>query len=158
MTGRRTTFPATVHLFLIRDGRVLLLRRFNTGYRDGSYSVPAGHLEGGEPVVAATVRETREEIGILVAPRDLRVVGVMHRREGDERIDFFLAATRWQGEIVNAEPEKCDEVAWFPLDRLPGNVVPYVAKALANYRAGIWFDSFGWDDDRGSAEWPHPNE
>jgi 8-oxo-dGTP diphosphatase len=158
MTVQRTTFPVTVHLFLIRDGQVLLLRRFNTGYRDGSYSVPAGHLDGGESVITAMIREAREEVGILVEPRDLRVVGVMHRREGDERIDFFLAATRWQGEIVNAEPEKCDEVAWFPLDRLPGNVVPYVAKALANYRAGIWFDSFGWDDDRGSAEWPHPNE
>ena len=147
MTVRRAAFPATVHLFLVEGGRVLLLRRFNTGYRDGSYSVVAGHLDGGEPVVEATVREAREEVGIALEPRDLRVVGVMHRREGDERIDFFLAAERWHGEIGNAEPEKCDEVAWFPLDRLPGNVVPYVAKALANFRAGIWFESFGWADD-----------
>ena len=146
MTTHRPTFPATVHLFLIRDGRVLLLRRFNTGYRDGCYSVVAGHLDGGEPVVDAMVREAREEVGIAVAPRDLRVVGVMHRREGDERIDFFLTTETWRGEVVNAEPEKCDELAWFPLDRLPDNIVPYVARAIANYRRGVWFDSFGWED------------
>ena len=147
----RATFPATVHLFLVKHGRVLLLRRFNTGYRDGSYSVVAGHRDGGETVVVATIREAREEVGIAVEPHDLRVVGIMHRQEGDERIDFFLTIDTWSGEIVNAEPEKCDEIAWFPLDGLPDNVVPYVARALANYRRGVWFDSFGWGDDGGTA-------
>ncbi len=35
-----------VHLFLIRDEQVLLLRRYNTGYADGQHSVIAGHLNG----------------------------------------------------------------------------------------------------------------
>ena len=131
---------------------MLLLRRRNTGYRDGSYSVVAGHLDGGETVVAAMVREAREEVGITVKPGDLRVIGVMHRREGDERIDFFLTADAWSGEVVNAEPEKCDDLAWFPLGGLPANVVPYVARALANYRRGGWFDSFGWDDGPDAAD------
>ena len=81
---------AAVHLFLIRDGQVLLLRRYNTGYEDGWYSVIAGHLDGGEEVTAAMRREAREEAGIEIAPEDLRVVGVMHRKATEERIDFFL--------------------------------------------------------------------
>jgi len=144
MSEERFRLLSAVHLFLIHDGKVLLLRRFNTGYEDGKYSVIAGHLEGGEEVTAAMAREAREEAGIEVAPEDLRVVGVMHRRSDDERIDFFLVATSWSGEVTNREPHRCDRLAWFDLDHLPGDVIPYVRRALDNYRQGIWFDSFGW--------------
>lgn len=142
---RRFTLLGAVHVFLLREEQVLLLRRANTGYEDGNYSVPAGHLDGGEEVKAAAIREVTEEAGVQIDPADLTVVGVMHRRAADERVDFFLAARRWTGEIVNAEPHKCDELAWFPLDLLPGNVIPYVRRALDNVRRGVWFDSFGWE-------------
>ncbi|MGD8997230.1 MAG: NUDIX hydrolase, partial [Anaerolineae bacterium] len=44
----RFKLVSAVHLFLVRDGQVLLLRRSNTGYEDGNYSVVAGHLNGDE--------------------------------------------------------------------------------------------------------------
>jgi 8-oxo-dGTP diphosphatase len=144
MAIERFRLPSAVHLFLIHDSQVLLLRRFNTGYEDGKYSVIAGHLSGDEEIKAAMIREAREEAGIDISPLDLQVVGVMHRKSNDERIDFFLAATSWSGEITNREPDKCDQLAWFDMDVLPENVIPYVRKALDNYRQGIWFDSFGW--------------
>ncbi len=133
-----------VHLFVIQGGRVLLLRRCNTGYEDGNYSVIAGHLNGDEEVKAAAIREAREEVGIHVKQEDVRVVGVMHRRSDDERIDFFLATELWSGEPFNAEPAKCSELVWFDADALPENVVPYVRSALENFRHGRWSDSFGW--------------
>jgi len=139
------TMVVAVHLFLLRDGRVLLLRRYNTGYEDGWYSVVAGHVDGGEEIKDAMIREAREETSIVIAPENIVVVGVMHRRSAEERIDFFLAARRWAGEVTNREPDKCDELAWFDLDALPANVIPYVRRALDNYREGCWFDSFGWD-------------
>lgn len=144
MAIERFKLVSAVHLFLIRDGKVLLSRRFNTGYEDGNYSVVAGHLEGGEEVKAAAIREAREEVGIEILPPDLQVVGVMHRKSNDERVDFFLTTTSWSGEITNREPDRCDQLAWFDLDRLPENMVPYVGRALDNYRRGNWFDSFGW--------------
>ena len=135
-----------VHLFLVRDEQhVLLLRRFQTGYEDGKYSVIAGHLDGNEEIKAAMCREAREEAGIDIRVEDLKVVCVIHRKANDERVDFFLTATKWEGEIVNAEPHKCDEMAWFALDALPDTMIPYVRQALENYRQGIWFDSVGWD-------------
>lgn len=141
----RRSFVSAVHLFLIRDGRVLLLRRFQTGYEDGNYSVVAGHLDGDETVVGAALREAREEIGLELAPEDVQVVGVMHRRSNDERIDWFVACSRWQGEPSNAEPDHCDELRWADPAALPHNVIPYVRRALDNYLAGRWFDSFGFD-------------
>ncbi len=145
MPIQRFTMPCAVHVLLVRAGQALLLRRFGTGYEDGNYSVIAGHLDGGEEVLAAAIREAREEAGIEIAPADLALVGVMHRREGDERVDFFVTASAWSGEITNAEPHKCDDLRWFDIDALPENVIPYVRRALDNYRCGVWFDSFGWN-------------
>ena len=140
----RDKFPVAVHLFLVRGDEVLLLRRFNTGYEDGKYSVVAGHVDAGETVTQTAIREAREEVGVEVRPQDLEVVGVMHRKSEDERIDFFLVATAWSGELVNREMDKCDELRWASMDALPVDVIPYVRRGLANYQREVWFDEFGW--------------
>lgn len=121
-----------------------MLRRANTGYADGLLSVPAGHLDGGETVIEAAIREAGEEIGVVLAAGDVRVAGVMHRREEEERVDFFVVAERWTGEIANREPHKCSDLLWCPLDDVAPDTVPYVAAAIAAYRRGEWFSSFGW--------------
>ena len=138
-------FKSAVHLFFIEDVKILLLRRYNTGYEDGNYSVVAGHLNGGEKVTAAAVREAREEVGIVIREKDIEIVQVMHRLSDDERIDFFVTVSAWEGEINNNEPDKCDHLAWFSLDELPENTVPYVRQAIRNYQNGVQFSSFGWE-------------
>lgn len=140
----RATFPVTVHLFFIRGDQILVARRANTGYRDGEYSVPAGHLDGGETVRAAAAREAEEEVGVRIEAEDIRFSSVMHRIEGDERVDFFVRIQKWQGEIVNAEPDKCDELRWVDMDDLPEKIIPYVRQAIQNHREGIVFEEFGW--------------
>ncbi len=144
MNRERFRLIPAVHLFLLSGHKVLLLRRYNTGYEDGNYSVIAGHLDGGEEVKTAAIREALEEANITIKPDDLTIVGVMHRMSEEERVDFFVAAQKWQGELKNNEPDKCDELSWFEPDNLPENVIPYVRRALENYRSGVWFDSFGW--------------
>ncbi len=140
----RSKFPVTVHIFLQRDQKVLLLRRCNTGYEDGKYSVVAGHMEEGESVTQAAIRELKEEVGVELRPSDVRVVGVMLRKSDDQRVDFFLSVATWRGDIVNREPNCCDDLSWFPIDGLPENVVGYVRRALQNYEQGVWFDEYGW--------------
>jgi mutator protein MutT len=142
----RFQLPATVHLLLLRQEQILLLRRFQTGYRDGEYSLPAGHLDGGETVVAAAIREAREEIGVHIEPQAVHFSSVMHRNEGEERIDFFVHISRWQGEPFNAEPHKCDEIRWASLAALPENTIPYIRRAIQNHLRGIPFDEFGWKE------------
>ena len=136
--------PVAVHLFLLDEGRILLLRRHNTGYEDGNYSTIAGHVEGGEQLNSAMIRESREEAGIEILPADLEVVGVMHTMTDKEYVCFFLKAVAWTGEVRNMEPEQCSDLNWFDMDSLPDNIAPYVRRAIENYRTGKWFDSFGW--------------
>ena len=140
----RAKFPVTVHLLFFREDQVLLLRRFNTGYADGQYSVPAGHLDGDETVIAAAQREAAEEIGLHIKPEDMLFSSVMHRIDGDERVDFFVQIQAWNGEPANTEPDKCDELRWVSVHALPDNVIPYVRKAIRNHHDEIRFDEFGW--------------
>ncbi|CAA9546469.1 MAG: hypothetical protein AVDCRST_MAG49-1384 [uncultured Thermomicrobiales bacterium] len=111
--------------------------------------MPAGHREGGEGVRGAAAREVAVVVAVTVAPDDLGVVGVMHRRESDhERIDGFLAARAWSGEPTSAEPARCAELVWAPLDAPPDDTVPYVAQALADYCRGVRYRPCGRDDSR----------
>jgi len=80
MKERFTLVPAS-YLILIRESKILLLRRFNTGYEDGKYSMVAGHLDGNETVIQTIIREAREEAGVELQAQDLEVVHVMHRKQ-----------------------------------------------------------------------------
>jgi 8-oxo-dGTP diphosphatase len=44
------------------DGQILFLERHNTGFQDGLYGLPAGHIEGYETYFEAIQREIREEV------------------------------------------------------------------------------------------------
>ena len=132
------------HLILIRDERILLLRRANTGYEDGNFSVVAGHIEAGETAREATCREAQEEAGITLSVDQLSLFHVVHKFAGSERIGFFFAASAWDGVIRNMEPTKCDLLDWFPLHDLPGNMVAYVRHAIDLGRRGIMYSESGW--------------
>ncbi|XID94832.1 NUDIX domain-containing protein [Paenibacillaceae bacterium WGS1546] len=142
---RSPLFYGAVHLLFYRKDEVLLLKRRNTGFADGLWSVVAGQIDGGEEVTFAAIREAKEEAGVDIDPERLHVVGVSHRRNGSsEWIDFYLQVDEWQGEIVNAEPHKCERLAWFKLGELPDDMIPYVRKAVEKNHARMWFDSIGW--------------
>jgi len=133
------------YLMLIKDGQVLLLRRANTGYQDGNYSLVSGHLDGAETAKQCIIREAEEEAGIKLKPAELDVVHVMHRyRPEREYIDIYLKADAWEGEAINMEPDKCDELKWYPLENLPDNMIPEVKLALENTKKKIFYGEIGW--------------
>ena len=133
MKERFKITPA-VYLILVKDNKILLSRRYNTGYFDGNYSFPAGHLDGNETLKQAMVRETKEEIGVLLDPTDLELVHIMNRRiPNNERIDFFFTAKKWHGEPRIMEPDKCDDLSWFETDNLPQDIIPYIEQAIDSF-------------------------
>lgn len=135
---------ASVYMLFVKDEKILLLRRCNTGYEDGNYGLVSGHLEAHESLTSAAIRETREESGIDIEAGNLQVKTIMHRRQNDERVDFFFEVKGWAGEPLNTEPEKCDDLSWFPLDDLPLNTIPYIKQAIECYRKRIVYSEFGW--------------
>ncbi len=136
---------AAVYIFLYQADCILLSRRFQTGYEDGNYSVPAGHVEEGETLTAALIRETKEEIGVTILPDTVTLAHVMHRKKEDIRLDFFFTATHFSGTPTNCEPHKCDHLAWFPLSRLPSNTIPYIRSAINAVRIHRMYHEFGWN-------------
>ena len=132
-------FKIGVHLILLNEkDELLMLRRFNTGFRDGEYSLVAGHAERGEDLRSTIVREAREEVGITIARDDLAVVGAIPSLPSDY-VYFFLHANSWAGEVRNMEPHRCDDVRWFNIRELPENTVSYVRWAVENYLCGEWY-------------------
>lgn len=144
-TERFKLIPA-VYLVLRKDNQILLLQRANSGYQDGMYGLVAGHVDGDELATTAMAREAKEEAGIDIDPTKLVFVHVAHRlsrgQVGQERIDLFYELREWEGEITNAEPHKCSDLAWFDMDNLPENMLPFVRRVLADISRGVSYSEY----------------
>lgn len=143
-TKEKFKINIAAYLVLKKDGQILLLRRFQTGYQDGNYNLVAGHLDGGETAKQCIIREAEEEIGIILNLEDLKVVYVTHRISNQEYIDIYLSTNNWIGDIVNMEPQYCDDIRWFSVNNLPDNFSPDVKFALENIDKGIFYNEYGW--------------
>jgi 8-oxo-dGTP diphosphatase len=149
MKKERPKLIPTVYLVLIRENRILLSRRFNTGFQDGQYSFPAGHLSNDEETLSqAMIREAREEIGVQINASDLELVHVMHRKQieptGERRINLFFTAKKWKGKPMIMEPDKCDDLRWFELDDIPANTIPYIRQVISCLRKNIRYGEYGF--------------
>lgn len=136
----RLAVPIAVHV-LLGDGRgrALFQRRAGTGYADGCWSLPGGHVEPGETFHDACVREVREEVAVVVRTGALRLACVQQKLDvdGQERVDVFFTSELPDGaEPRIAEPSRSDRLTWARVTAPPAPVVPYVAAALAHIRAG----------------------
>lgn len=133
------------YLFLKEDGKVLLLRRFNTGFYDGYYTMVSGHIESGETAEMAMKREAKEEAGIEIRLESLKVVHIMHRKSPDRTyVDFFLAADEWTGTPKNMEPNKCDDMRWFDAKHLPDNIIPYIPIVIQKIGDSEFYSKYGF--------------
>lgn len=123
---------------------LLQLRGPAASYKPAHWaSGAAGHVEYGESVAVAGAREAHEELGIEIDPADLSPLCALQRTEPgnpdpiEQRVDFFLTATRWTGEPTIQEPTKCVELRWCRLDDLPDPLVAHEAEVLTRLRAGM---------------------
>ncbi|MDP2586928.1 MAG: NUDIX domain-containing protein [Candidatus Komeilibacteria bacterium] len=136
----------SVHILFLKDERILLSLRKNIS-SDGLYGLVAGHLDKGETVTSAIIREAREEVDVVIEPEDIKIATVCHsynQKNGKEFIQFYVICNKWQGEFKNNEPEKCGELKFFPLKNLPENIVPYIKDAIDKTINGVKYYEYGW--------------
>lgn len=149
ITTRKMIYPErhkvipTANIIPIKDGKILLARRFNTGWEDGKFSLIGGHIEKNELATTAMCREALEEVGIIINPKDLKFVQLGNRlvdpkKEGHERHHIIFEVSKWQNEPKIMEPNKCDALDWFSFDDLPE--LDYVTvEVLKNYLEKNYF-------------------
>lgn len=140
MKERNKAVPI-VYLFLEKGDEVLVGLRTNTKFQNGMYSVPSGHVERGESPTVAIIREAREEAGIVIKAKDVKLAVVSYRLDnkgGCDRAEYFFRVQKYAGEIVNAEPEKCAGWFWRDMNKISPNIVaPQVLLAFQNIKRGI---------------------
>lgn len=119
--------------------RILLMRRKATGFHDGEYELPGGHLEENEDLFDAMIREAKEEILLDLKKSDLKIVHIMHHYTGNRINIIFLAnADNLTPQI--GEPEKCDELNWFDINNLPSNIPDKMRKIINNVKNNQFYD------------------
>ena len=128
-----------------RGEEVLLLQRKNTGYQDGNYGLPAGHMDGNELATHAAVREAKEEVGVVINPSDLYLVHTTHRLDtgiSSERLELYFETEKWEGEPENMEPNKCENIAWCPVTQLPSNTIPLLRRVIRLSNDGVSYSEY----------------
>ena len=134
----------SVFLVLTRETEngteILLQRRCNTGYMDGKYDMAAsGHLEHGESLTEAVVRESMEEAGVEVSEKDLEFVTLIHPYQ-DDYINVFFKPKKYVGTPRIMEPDKCDDLSWFNINNLPDNTIPRIRNVIECIKKDIKYD------------------
>ena len=90
----------TVLCLVHRDGWYLLQDRVKEDWR--GYALPGGHIEPGESIVDAVIREMKEESGLTVLHP--RLCGVKQFPiEGGRYLVFLFEAPEFEGELCSSE-------------------------------------------------------
>jgi ADP-ribose pyrophosphatase YjhB (NUDIX family) len=110
-----------VGAIIIEDARVLLVKRAHPPLQ-AQWSIPGGVLEVGELIREATIREAREETGLIVDPVEL--LGVYDRvlRNPERRVQYHYVLIDFLCRKVGGEltaASDASEVRWFTREELP---------------------------------------
>lgn len=115
----------TVTIFIKYKESILMLNR-NKKFWMGSWNAVGGHIEEGESIYDAAIREVREETGLKIKKEDLK----------------YLADLEWVSDIFSAGGTYCFLVETKKKVRTPRNTV----EGLLDYKSIAWILN---DDNRG---------
>ena len=109
---------------------LLSQRLSNTGYAGaGKWCFPGGHVEFGESLFAAAIREVKEETNIDLNKENLTLYDSFSQEcYTEKRLHYFtfyviaLAEHKAAAELCNMEPEKHSDWSWFNQHNMPDDI------------------------------------
>ncbi len=143
--SNRFKCPVAVFVLLFDSDKKLIMQyRENCTFAD-HYSLIGGHIDGGESLVSAIIREAKEEVGVDIDENNLKLATICHNNEGGkEYLQFYFVCDSWNGNLENKEPERCCHIKSFDINNLPENTVSYIKKAIYNINNNIPFYENGF--------------
>ena len=132
---------ATVATIIERDGQFLMVKELRNGRT--VFNQPAGHIENGESIIEAAIRETLEETRWKVKPTFLSGVSVYHAPNGISYIRTTLVAEAVSEDIYANLDTGILEALWMDYEEILAHKThlrsPIVLKVIEDYRQGKLF-------------------
>ena len=130
---------ATVATVVEKNGKYLMVNEYRSNR--WVFNQPAGHIESGEGIVEAAIRETLEETGWQIAPRAVAGISVYHAPNGVSYIRTTLIADPVHHHIDRVLDDGIAEAVWLSYEELIEKQQqlrsPIVLKVIEDVRRGI---------------------
>lgn len=128
-------YPGVAVIIFDADKKVLLQKRSDVGL----WGIPSGHVEPGETVANAAVREVLEETGLEV--RIKRLIGIYSDPESQvfsypdgKNVHFITSCFEAQvtGGAISCTCPETEDIRYFSSAALPENILPMHPRWLAD--------------------------
>ncbi len=123
---------------------VMLHQRKSLVLGEGYWGSGGGHVELGESLKEAALRELAEEAGSELQVTNVQFLGVVNftQMQPKHYVDISFVAEWKAGEPINSSPRETTEWQWFDIEALPSPLFPPVEKYLDALKTGVkFFDS-----------------
>ncbi len=106
----------SVKIVIRHNGKVLLIRN---SYGIKFWTLPGGGVKKGETLEEAAIRETKEEVGIELSPKDLKLRGSVRYFADYRRTTVWVFKAEVKNPGIYLGGVEIDEAKWFAPKAIP---------------------------------------
>lgn len=136
----RSDLPCGINFIITNEKNELLLLKRKAVVGDGTWSLCGGHLKVNETFEETAVRETLEELGIIVKLEDVEVFSLADTYVNRRYLQIGVIIKKYEGIPKIMEPGKASDLKWFNKDNLPDNLFYAIEPQIRLYFKNKFYD------------------